>query len=273
MRSLITQLLRKNPDTRPRHSRVLAQLEQYLANPIAEDMSRFEALRAAGAAAAARAAEEESAKLAQREVERRREDLWRSAMAILAEIVIQLEAVIQEAAPSVVIQESRIRGLSTWRDVIFTLGPSRLGISIRPQSVIAPLRDFHWDVVAGAEIHVQQPTPRCTYSASLWFADLEPPGGEYRWYECSYWSMSAYGPAVIGGDDHRPCALELGEAKGAHSRGLTTWQVAYGPRAIDYDDTENFLERWTSVLARAHGGRLRTPGVLPISDDRWWFTG
>jgi hypothetical protein len=46
-------------------------------------------------------------------------------------------------------------------------------------------------------------------------------------------------------------------------------QAGFGPKPIDDEDEDEFVERWTTVFATAAEGRLRNPTRMPLDPEYW----
>ena len=63
-----------------------------------------------------------------------------------------------------------------------------------------------------------------------------------------------------------PFYLPPGEAVKAHKNALTEYSVAYGPKPIDDEHVDEFIDRWAGRLASASEGKMSQPPQLPIPD-------
>jgi len=117
-----------------------------------------------------------------------------------------------------------------------------------------------WDFVCGAVIEAIQPIPNeYKWSASIWYTDQGEKAG-YRWIEVSYWMFQGQ-----GFENNTPFALEdLSLAIQVHSPGMHNINLATRPKPIDDEATDDFIERWSKILADAYEGTLRHPTRLPL---------
>ncbi len=143
------------------------------------------------------------------------------------------------------------------------LGRGKLVISPCAKVQQGVFRESKWDVVLGATISVHQTQPTYAWSSSLWYAKI--PGSErYRWYEISYWSWSGTERFVpfdlTQSYDHADYAV----APITH-----TYSPCFGPVTIDENSTDEFIERWCYILAKAAEGHLTRPSVLPVHKEFW----
>lgn len=233
LRSLLSMMLRKVPETQPSLARVRAILDDVKND--ASGPSRtpgFQSLIEANV----RVTETES-----EEVRRRREadaliaarkNVFLQGGLILKEAISELGQRILAAAPSARLESSAVWSVS--------LGPAKLWI--RPTTDTIPRDAFRlsdWDVVHGATIGVEQSNPRYVWSASLWYAKL-PNATAYRWVEMSYFQPFSQ-------ENQAPYAItDPGQADSAAGRGMHGIQIAWGPQPIDDENLTEFCERWAA---------------------------
>ena len=259
LRSLLSIMLRKEPETRPDLIRVEKTLKSL------EEAGRGEPPRGAGFDALARAGAADAELLSHREAEEARvksEQENRSSIAkqgfvILHEILQELVDAIREGAPTAVVnekaQECRIAlgmGILEWKEINTNTPIPRDAFS-----------NCRWDVVAGIAIRVIQNTPRGPgWGSNLWYLKREHEES-FRWNEVAYMDLSLaqrrrqYIPFEI---------LSFEDADYAASHITHIYQIAYGPKFIDDEDKEDFIERWLERLSKASEGRLQLPNRLPI---------
>jgi serine/threonine-protein kinase len=251
LKSLVVNMLRKSPSSRPSISRVISQLENIMSTGGAAPIGgAWNALEKAGAAIA----EAEAAAEAERErvlsESQQRSALYQQALVTLWNLADDLFDRITRSAPTA---EKRLRGK-------LVLGKGTIEISELRQNLIAANQFPHcgWDVICGAVISVTQTHPKYVWSSSLWYAKKHP-ADEYRWREVSY-----YAP-FSSQRRFEPHHLEdLMDADIAMSQIMHSFAVAWGPKSIDDEDAEDFYNRWAKWLALASQGNLSRPTSLPL---------
>jgi len=123
-----------------------------------------------------------------------------------------------------------------------------------------PFKFCKWDLLSFATIIVSQTSPHYVFGANLLYANKGD--SEYRWYEVSFMTLSLHKTIF------EPFAAELGKISDvdlALSNVMHSWQLAWGPIAIDLEGQADFIDRWASVFAKAAEGKMAGPGQLPIS--------
>ena len=251
MRTLISMLLRKNPEARPTLDRVRVMLEKIIQEPERELQSfGLNALASAGALEAEILSAAEAKRVAEEAALQKRQQLGGEAFSILRKITNELFTRITEYAPIA----KRENGIQK----IF-LGNASLGIRWLNGGAILPKDLFprsKWDVVCGALIEVIQDSPKYVWSASLWYTN-QGIESAFRWIEISYW--------IIQSNRMAPIALEdPDEADVAHAPIVSRYGIASKPKPIDDEAIDDFIERWAAILAKAHNGELRYPSKLPL---------
>jgi serine/threonine protein kinase len=264
LRILISMLLRKSPDARPRLGRVmelLKKLEQEESAPRPPS-----AISAAAARLEQKRAQEESVAAELRTKELARDGLAESGKAILVGIMADLRKNIVEDAPTcehdgspeVTLGNAQISLYTTLR----ALGTVPEGAF--PNSKI--------DVVLALPFRLVQFIPRYRWESALLYCKM-PRSEDYRWYEASFMhsplsrqhGMDPFSLLEAVNDaPYRFYHPDMAIGPGVHS-----YQVAFGPRSIDDEDEAEFIERWTTMFAAAAEGRLKYPSRLPLSEDYW----
>ncbi|MFX0203320.1 MAG: serine/threonine-protein kinase [Candidatus Hodarchaeota archaeon] len=256
LRSLLSMMLRKSPETRPSLDRVKSILTEIV--KIQDEGSPgtgLNALAEAGAIAAERAAEEEAKRNFAASIQEKRHRVASEAYKIFREIVDSLVERIVEFAPTAKVSNRTRPSLSVH------IGGAILEVKSRSSDAL-PENAFPksgWDVILGATIQVSQEQPRpYKWGASLWYTNLGQ-GEEYRWWEVSYY-------APLHRIEYQPFALENPtDADEAVARGGGyAYSVASGPLPIDDENVDDFCDRWAGLLAKAYQGKLEHPRYLPL---------
>jgi serine/threonine-protein kinase len=260
LRTLIGMLLRKVPTSRPPLERVRTILSGIIQSASIVEAKGFEMLAKAGAEI-----EHQQARIEREQVETLSESESRNQLAltgrkILSGIIGELLDRIQSNAPN-----SNRNGLE------ISLGGGELEVSLsgtRGYTVKAAVPPNHfsqskWDVVAVEEIVVRQNAPEYQWSASLWYCRL-PNTSEFRWYEASY-----FAPFRSEANSPYSLARTLKDADLAAAPIMHSYQLAFGPIAIDDENVDEFIERWAAILALAAQGKLGHPRGLPLQKDFW----
>ncbi len=213
LRSLLSSMIRKVPETRPSPSRIRTILSD-----VKNDA------KAPARASGYRSLSEVNVHVTEAESEevRRRREAGRPSRGSRQTLSTgtinsdghhdRTRARILSAAPS-----ARLQSFASWT---VSLGPAKLWIRQTTDRIGRDaFRRSDWDVVQGATIGVEQSSPRYVWSASLWYAKL-PRTTEYRWVEMSYFrAFSAEAEAPYALTD----ALQADSAAGP---GMHSFQVA-----------------------------------------------
>ena len=254
LRSLLSMMLRKPPESRPPLGRVKHLLDKISDKRDGDSRQKgLDALARVGADIAEQAAEEEAKCLADRTRQENRNRVAPEATKILLSVTENLFQRIVDAAPTAKI----IKDTDLWS---LELGQAMLIVALPTGSRALQEGAFQlsgWDVITGGLISVKQHQPEYTWSASLWYTNLGS-GDTYRWYEVSYFApLSRSGSNV-------PFALrEIDEAdEGIASGGK--YRIASGPYPIDDENVDEFYDRWAEIFAKACQGQLEHPRYLPL---------
>jgi serine/threonine-protein kinase len=256
MNALIAMAMRKEPDARPS----LMRVRQILTQPTPVSGTPDAALGKLAAAAAAH-----EAQLAEGDAERRRAQATRHKRdALAAEARRTLRTIGEQLAKR--ITENVVGASASWtRDSLeIHVGSASLQLDLDTSTGHYGPNDFprsQWDVICGASIGVEQRSRRPQKrSANLWYTRQRSKTGDYRWFEAAYEGN----PLTGKGFEFEPAAANVELADRAHSNAMDVVQVSYGPYAIDDEDLETFVQRWTHILAAAASGEMeRLPRALP----------
>ena len=201
-----------------------------------------EALRAAKAQVAAQQAEADKLAALARQLHAQRDSLTNDGIKALAELRTRLLSVLEDAPRSKSTSDT------------YSCGGATIRID-KPQKLAG-------DVLTWARIELRcvcSPSGReYRRSASLIFAEYD---GPYRWQEVAFFQPFGRGPRDA------PLSLEpvSFDFQAALSPAMHTYQLAYGPVAIDGDGEQPFFDRWTGWFAKAMVGELDRPSMLPMA--------
>jgi len=264
--AFVSQMLRKRQKARPSLERCADVL-----TGVNSTFEKKSGVHTSLEHAAKQVAETEAIEEAQHQLEmtlqQEREELYADAKDELIAIKGRLFAHIKNTAESARIdhQERVCFGSSVFS---FSQGPEmlcRVSASIHGKDGEL-YHNSGWDVLGWAIISVickeKQRRKAYEWSASLLYADRKD-GHGFRWYEVSFWMHGR----SRGDVPYGLCGYErdIDLALGA---GMHTVNVAYGPLPIDGEDEEEFILRWTKLVAQAAIGELQSPNAMPMSSFR-----
>jgi serine/threonine-protein kinase len=265
LRTLVTMMLQKTPQSRPSLERVIRILEDIGTADTSQWGAGLQALSQAGVSAAEAAIREEAIQQEREAKQQARENLAQEAIQILHNTIKGLFARILEVAPTA-------KRTGSWnRRLRVELDRASLEVKVLNGGRAIPESAFHqsgWDVIAGATICVNQgeSTPIYRWGANLWYTDLGQ-GNEYRWWEVPYFAV---GPRLSQYyENYKPFALDVAvdfrDADLAASHVMNSISIAAKPTPIDSEYFDDFCDRWADLLAEAYRGELRNPSSLPLS--------
>jgi serine/threonine protein kinase len=262
LKVLVKMLLRKAPAARPSLERVkqlLKSIQEEESNPgvpspVAQAAARLEQQRA----------HEESVTAQLRSKEERREGLADAGRAILGEIMSDLRKRILEDAPNC--EHDRSPEVTLGKAQV-SLYPNFRGLRTLPEGAF---RQSKLDVVLAKSFSVVQLDPRYVWESALLYCRL-PDSNDYRWYEISFMpTFNAPGlPPFSLLENATDAPYRYYHTDMAIAPGLHRYQIAFGPKSIDNEDEDVFLERWATMFAVAAEARLKYPTRLPLSPDYW----
>lgn len=252
LKSLLSMMLRKLSRSRPsidRVSSILASLEE---NVNKNSGNNHNSLAKAGAAVAEQESKKETERERKAKKQQDRRKLGNSGLEILWDQVEILFTKIESVAPSAKRSNSREMVLGQAEIEITEMGVNHIEEN--------EFQNTGWDVIVGAIIGVKQSNPQYIWSSSLWYAKRHE-NDDYRWREASYFSS----PFSRERRNFQPYFIDIpSDADIAHSNIMGAHQVAWGPRPIDDEDSDEFFERWMDLFARAAQGNLSHPSRLPL---------
>ena len=253
LRSLVSMLLRKSPESRPSIDRVRTILEKVISDTSSHTSSSgLSELAQVGAVEAERAAAIEVKASLEIAENRRRLQLARDASSILQEVLDEFFRQINDASPSAIVGD---RSISLGNATIMINSMNLLGDVIPPNA----FPNSKWDVISGAIIALRQEKPRYDWCGNLWYTNLGKEN-HYRWYETSYWCINnrlvhPFAPIAL---------VILSDADLAHSNIAHIYSVATTPKPIDGENIIDFVDRWSKLFAQAVKGKISYPSYLPI---------
>jgi serine/threonine-protein kinase len=260
LKTLLSMMLRKPPSARPSLERVKTILTEIVQNGSATPSSGLGMLAKAGSLIALEQANVDQKQQQIATETDTRDQLADTGRKLLGDIIEDLLTRIENEAPN-----AERRGFA------IHLGQGNLEVSLagtrtysaKTADLPGVFSNSKWDVIAAEEIVVHQQHPEYKWSAALWYCRL-PNTTAYRWYEASYFS-------VFRAESVSPYSLARSprDADLAASNVMHTYQLAFGPAAIDDEDEEEFIERWAALLALGAQGKLGHPRGLPLPVGFW----
>lgn len=263
LRSLLSMMLRKNPETRPSLSRVKHLLDEMQKSESQPTSGGLSLLSNAAALVLDQSAKEEALRLQERSEQVRREKIAEEAMKILIDITDYLLEKITIYAPNAQPSQgfSNKPGQFYYPDRVISLGTAKLSINFSRFAKVPKdaFQKSKWDVYAGAIIEVKQEGIKSyEWGANLWYTDLGKKG-DLRWWEVTYMSVFTQSP---------PCELfaveDVSLADRAASHIMDIIQLGAKPKLVDDEAVDEFCDRWASLLAKAAKGELQHPSRLPL---------
>jgi len=259
LRSLLSMMLRKRAESRPELKRVdkLLNILQNSKNQN-NNVKGFEKLAIAGEADAERVAQLEADEQRAVNTHENRKEIAREGVNILNEIFMKLEAKVRNQAPTAKIEITRKSSCK------ISMGKGKIEwIFLDP---VEPYNEekfeaSQFDILTGATIRVIQDSQNIVgYGSSLWYRRSEKIV-PYRWHEVSYFRSLSHRQFP-----YAPFELESPEYAYLAESNITwsSYQVAFGPKPIDGEDSQDFLDRWLKRFAEASLGQLQPPRYLPI---------
>lgn len=259
---LVKMLLRKAPAARPTIERVKqllrdiqqAESKPQRPSPIAQAAARLEHQRAQDESISARVKAKEDI----------REGLADAGRAILGEIMAGLKKRILADAPNCEHDKSPEVSLGSAQVSLYS---DFRALRILPEGAFPQSK---LDVVLAKTFRIVQIAPRYAWESALLYCRI-PNSNDYRWYEVSFWPFRdapGWVPTSLL-EQATDAPYRYYHADMALAPGLHSYQVAFGPKPIDDEDEDEFVERWTAMFAVAAQGKLKHPMRLPLSADYW----
>lgn len=265
LRSLLSMMLRKLPETRPSLERVKYHLEQTLESNGRVVAGGFSALSNVAAEVLEQSAKEDAQIRTEQDEQHRRDKIAHEAIKILVNIIDTLFEQIIAYAPNAQVSESYIKKSNSlnYADRAITLGSAKLTVNYShfanlPKDAFSQSK---WKVYTGAIIVVKQETNKpYVWGANLWYTDLGK-NADLRWWEVTYMTH----PLKHQRRQFEPFAVDdTAIADSAAGPGMGAVQIGAKPKLIDDEAVDEFCNRWADLLAKAAKGELRNPSNLPI---------
>lgn len=247
--SLIAMAMRKAPGARPTLERLREILSRLKASSTGTADASIGRLATAAALHEQQSSLDEAASQRLKSAREARAALALEARATLRQLGSRLAERIVSGVPSARVTED-VGAL------IVRVGSATIEMDFGTTVALIPPDGFprsNWDVVCGASMEVVQGSPTHKRAANLWYTKQHNPRGAYRWYEVGYEGN----PLTQKGFDFEPAAVSTELADRAHWNGMAVVQVSCGPYPIDDEDAEEFIQRWTRILAEAVSGSLQ----------------
>lgn len=274
VRSLVSLMLRKAPDTRPSRSRCVAVLRKSLASGETSSIAPRNNLMEAVSEIAVTQAKREAVENTEKERVRRRDGIFNEAVADLKRIKDRLFQEIFDHARDVIGNDERqlqLPRLSIGNAVLIFdttvtshatrgicksdpngFGGGDGGWGVHPKK-------SNWDIIAVTHIGIEQHNGPRSYIRSANLIYAKAPGSEdYRWYELSFFSIGTRSNKT------EPYCLDYVWEIDTALSAMDVNQKAHPPIPIDGEDEDNFISYWIDIISKAATGNLSKPSHLPI---------
>lgn len=273
VRSLVSLMLRKTPETRPSRRRCIEVLQRSLASGEEQGANQRNNLMEAVNAIAITQAQQEATENVEKERIRRRDNIFNEAVSDLRRIKDRLFREIFDHARDVIGNDERqlkITRMSIGKAVLVfdtkLTSPSIGGIcKSDPQGwdgnwgVHKKASD--WDIVAFTHIGIEKRNGSRSYLRSANLIYAKPREDEdYRWYELSFFSI---GTTMLPRKSEPYCLNYVREIDETLSA-MDVNQHAHPPTPIDGEDEDKFISYWIDIVSQAATGNLRKPSRFPI---------
>lgn len=272
-RSIVSQMLRKSPDIRPKLERCITVFQKALdAEASITESDVNTKLAQAVSDLAITQAQREAERHAREERRRSRNQLFTEAAQELNRIKQRLFDDIKSHAQDVMEQRSSEERLVVGNaTLIFDTSLSSSGIKgIRksdPEEMSGDAgwgvhkKQSEWDIVGFSTISIEQRVTYQTYTRCANIVFGRPNSdSDYRWHEIAFWSLSR--------DKRRdePFCLEyVWDIDEALSGGMGVNNLAHDPVSIDGEDEDSFIDYWKGLVAQAMVGSLKKPSRMPMT--------
>lgn len=274
-RSLVSHMMRKNPEIRPKLNRCMDVFQKALETddqPIRDVDAKFaEAVNELSI----KQAREEAAQRERDNRRRNRDNIFNEAARELNQIKKRLFGEIKERAQGV------IESISN--DSSITIGHAKLELDTSiashglngikksdPEQMAGDggwgvhKKQSDWDLIAYTTISILQIIDGQEYKrcANIVFGRPNE-NSDYRWYEMGFFSISSH---RSGGQEAEPFCLDYAwEIDKALSKVMDAINLAYTPAPIDGEDEDSFIELWMGIVAQAMVGNLTRPSGMPMA--------
>jgi serine/threonine-protein kinase len=272
IRSIVSQMLRKNPDIRPKLERCISVFQrEFDTDSIPKrtvDSKIAEAVSEIAIVQAQREAEHQE----REERKRNREHLFNECAQDLNRIKERLFGEIQAHAQDVMEAHSSKERFSIGHATLaFDTSLNSNGVRGLRKSDSEEMggsqgwgvhkKQSEWDIVGFTSISIEQRVAHQTYTRCANIVLGRPSNNsEYRWYEISYWTLSR-----DKRQDEPFCLEYVWEMDKALSKVMDTVNLAHDPIPIDGENEDSFIEYWMGLIAQAMIGKLSRPSRMPMT--------
>ena len=269
-RSMVSQMLRKNAEIRPKLERCIEVFrnaqEKGNQTKSVVDAKMAEAVNVLAITQAQREVERQ----ARNERKRNRELIYTEAARELNQIRKRLFDQIKSHAQDVMGKSSSDIQINIGNAVLTfdtRTGASRYEGIMRsdPEEMGGEAgwgdhkRVSSWDLIAITSISVEQRVSHKVYKRSANMVFGKPnENSEYRWYEMAFWSMSK-----VARQD-TPFSLDFAFEIDKVLSGTDIINLAYAPMPIDGENEDSFIEYWMNIVAQAMVGKLVRTSTMPM---------
>jgi serine/threonine-protein kinase len=280
VRSLVSLMMRKQPELRPSSERCKTVLEKARGAGAQSVRAVDNKLAEAVSEVAVRQARQEAAQQAREERRRNRDDIFNEAASDLSRIKDRLLEEIKSHAQDVMekpFSDSLLQiGKATLVFDTSTRSSSSSGLRRHDLEQIGGggegwgvhTRQSKWDIVAFTDISIEQRVHHVSYKRCANIVFGRPTDdSEYRWYEMAFWSLSnsRVTSRVKGPESYPFCLTYVWEIDKALSDLMGVVSSAHDPVPIDAEDADSFIEYWMDIMAQAIVGKLVRPSRMPMN--------
>lgn len=272
VRSIVSQMLRKSPDIRPKLERCISVFQAAHETDARTERAVDSKLAQAVSELAINQAQQEAERQARQERKRNRDQLFDESAQELNRIKERLFADIRSHAQDVMEAHSNGERLIIGHATLsFNTSVSMSGVRGLRKSDPEEMggdsgwgvhrKQSEWDIVGITSISIEQRVAHHVYTRCaniiLGRASSE---SEYRWYEISFWSLSREKR------QDEPFCLEYSwDIDEALSRTMGVINLAHDPTPIDGENEDLFIEYWMELVTQAMVGKLAHPSRFPIT--------
>ena len=273
VRSLVSQMLRKNPAVRPNVSRCINVLRKALESNAQNNSETNTNFAEAISEVATQQAQKEAEHLARQEREQTKREIYNEAALELNRIRERLFDEIENHAQDVIVKNPG--------DMYIRIGNAMLVFDTRISADTHVTHGIHrcdpdeirggqhwgvhnkqssWDMIAMTSISVEQRAGSQTYKRCANLILGRPNENfEFRWYEMAFWSPS---PRIK--KDEPFCLDYAWDIDKALINVMGENNLAYNPVPIDAEDEDTFIEYWMNIIAQAMIEKLVKPSSMPM---------
>ena len=274
VKSLVSMMLRKTPETRPSRRRCIEVLQKSSVSDEEPGQYRRNNLMEAVNEIATAQAQEEAARNVEKERIRRRDSIFNESVADLRRIKERMFQEIFDHAQDVIGDDKRKIQIPR-----ITIGKATLVFDTKltshsiggicksdPEGGMGGdggwgvhRKKSNWDIVAFTHIGIEQHNGPRSYLRSANLIYARPKGADdYRWYELSFFSIGARSNKT------EPYCLDYVWEIDTALSAMDVNQKAHPPKPIDGEDEDDFISYWIDLVSQAATGNLSRPSRLPI---------